>query len=234
MSSGLSQKRDQIRSLAERLRLTAPRSQPVWETGIPALNLISEMRCASPGVLVEWLRGSPWAPAEQLALQGVKSRLARHQGVWVVVDAEGSFCPSSLQGQGISSQRLVVIHPRSESDLWWAVEQACHCQGVLETWCWIDRVSDITLRRWKRALETGGGTAVLFRPATVRRQPSWADARWLVTARPAQGNQGRRVRVELMSCRGQFRQGAIDLEINNGEGVVPVVSPVACAAALGG
>jgi hypothetical protein len=227
-------KSERLRVLARRLRpANLARSGSEWDLGIPALTHLLPKDFSASGFFMEWLRDAPEAPAESLALQQVRARLHRHPGPWVVVDEGRAFSPACVARWGISLDRLLVIRPDSQADGWWAVEQAFRCPGVAETWCWADRAPEIVLRRWKLALEAGGGAGVVFRTAAAGRQPSWADVRWRVIPLGGEGqSQGRRVRVELLSCRGAFRTGAVDLEIDDDAGAVRVASPMAHSASL--
>jgi hypothetical protein len=93
------------------------------------------------------------------------------------------------------------------------------------------------LRRWQLAAERGGGIGLLFRSLAARHEPSWADVRFWVeplAVGPQLKNESRaggRVRVELLSCRGGFGGGAVELEVLHETGVVRVAGPVADPAA---
>jgi hypothetical protein len=179
---------------------------------------------------MEWLADGPGTGVETLA------RLHWPSGPgplwWAVVDADWQFSPVAA-GWSDQIRRPLVLRPGTERDTFWAVEQCLQCPGIGLTWCRIERAPPLVLRRWKLAVEAGGGVGMLFRPVSARRQPTWADVRWLVT--PVRGSeQGRRWRVELLSCRGGFGGGTVLLEQSHATGAVHVVPELADSTALSG
>lgn len=202
-------------------------------TGVPALDALLPDRGLQPGWLVEWLSPVEGAGIMVLALQGVRSALQR-QGAWAVVDEAGEFYPPAVQGWGVSLETLLWLRPSSVGDAAWAVEQSLRCPAVGLTWFRSERIADRVLQRWKIAAEIGGGVGVLFRPAKAARSASWADVRWLVHPPPPSpqslrtATEGRRMRVELLSCRGECRTGDwAELEVCDATGDVRLVSTVA-------
>ncbi|HEY0981332.1 ImuA family protein [Schlesneria sp.] len=200
-------------------------------TGIPALDALLPGRGLQPGWLVEWLSPVEGCGVTVLALQGVRAALQR-QGAWSVVDETGEFYPPAVQGWGVSLERMLWLRPSSLGDAAWAVEQSLRCPAVGLTWFQAERMTDRVLRRWKIAAEMGGGVGVLFRPAKAARTASWADVRWLVHPQPLRATPlGRRIRVELLSCRGEYRTGDwVELEVCDATGDVRLVSTLAGAA----
>ena len=200
--------------------------RPRLSTGIPALDALLPGRGLQPGSLVEWLVPVDGSGAACLALQGVRSALER-RAVWAVVDPTGEFHSPAVRGWGIPLESLLLLRPASIADIAWTVEQSLRCSAVGVTWAEAETLPDRVLQRWKIAAESGGGVGVLFRPARMQQQTSWADVRWLVLPRPAVSATGRRVRVELLNCRGTFAGGAVELDVNDATGDVRLVSAVA-------
>jgi len=227
-------------------------------TGVPALDALLPGRGLQPGWLVEWLSPVEGCGVTVLALQGVRAALQRpgllgsglqrpglpRQGAWAVVDEAGDFYPPAVAGWGVSLETLLWLRPSSVGDAAWAVEQSLRCPAVGLTWFQSERIADRVLQRWKIAAEIGGGVGVLFRPAKAARTASWADVRWLVHPQPPLTTQtpqtsqsrrtplmGRRMRVELLSCRGECRTGDwAELEVCDATGDVRLVSTVAGSA----
>lgn len=202
----------------------ASSKQPLLSTGIAALDALLPDGGLEPGSLVEWLavQGSG---AAILALQGVRSALEHHP-VWAVVDPLGEFYPPAVQGWGIPLESLLLLRPDSVADTAWTVEQCLRSTAVGVTWIQVEAIPDRVQHRWKMAAETTGGIGVLFRPCG-QRQTSRADARWLVQPRPATGTMARRLRVELLACRGTFAVGSVELDVNDATGDVCLVPAVA-------
>lgn len=200
---------------------------PRLSTGLPALDSLLPDQGLQPGCLVEWLASVEGCGAGLVALQGVRSALQR-QPVWAIVDCTGEFHPPAAHGWGVSLETMLWLRPSSVADAAWTVEQCLRCPAVGITWFQADSLPDRVLQRWKIAAETGGGIGMLFRPAQASRLASWADVRWLVQPRPVMTTGKRRVRVELVSCRGECHVGAsVELELCNATGDVRLVSTMA-------
>jgi protein ImuA len=198
--------------------------------GVTALDALLPGHGVEPGSLMEWLSPVEGSGAAVLALQGVRIAL-RQRRVWAVIDAAGEFHPAAASGWGIDLNSLLVIRPVSVVDALWAVEQCLRCPAVGVTWFQAPHLSDRVIQRWKRAVEVGGGIGMLFRPMEASRQTSWADLRWSVQPQIEGETSGRRVCVELKSCRGCFAGGSVDLELYDATGDVRVVSVMAGATA---
>ena len=196
--------------------------------GVPALDALLPHRGLERGSLVEWLSPVAGSGAAILALQGVRAALEQQQ-VWAVVDSTGEFHASAAEGWGVSLESLLLLRPATEADALWTVEQCLRCPAVGVTWIQEDRLPDRVVQRWKIAAEVGGGLGVLFRPAEAARRASWADVRWRVQPRPMLTAAERRVRVELLACRGAFAGGSVELDVNDATGDVRLVSAVAGA-----
>ena len=201
-------------------------TRPRMSLGIPALDALLPRGGLEPGSLVEWLSPVEGSVAAILALQGVLLALEGHLA-WVVVDPTGEFHPPAACGWGIPLESLLLLRPSSVADAVWAVEQCLRCPAVGVTWFQAQHLPDRVVQRWKRAAEVGGGIGVLFRPIEAARHSSWADVRWRVQSRIEGETAGRRVRVELVSCRGSFAGGVVELELHDATGDVCVVSAVA-------
>lgn len=196
--------------------------------GIPALEVLLPGRGLERGSLVEWLSPVEGSGVATLAMQGALAALEQHR-VWAVVDATGEFHPPAARGWGVPLESLLLLRPTSVADAVWTVEQCLRCPAIGLTWFRTEHLSDQVARRWKLAAEIGGGLGVLFRPEAAARHASWADVRWRVQPRGAVRSTGRVVRVELVSCRGAFAGGSVELDVNDATGDVRLVSAVAGA-----
>ena len=215
-----------LRQLCRRTASVIPSGEPRLSTGVPSLDGLLPGGGLEPGSLVEWFAAIDGSGAVCLALQGVPPALG-HRTVWAVVDPTGEFYSPAVQGWGIPLESLLLLRPTCVADMAWTVEQCLRCPAVAVTWIQIETLPDRVLQRWKIAAETGGGMGVLFRPAHTRRQTSWADVRWLVEPQPNTSEPGRRIRVELLTCRGTFAGGSVELEVNDATGDVCLVSALA-------
>lgn len=224
-------------------------------TGIVGLDRLLPEGGLRRGTLVEWLAEGEGTGTGTLVLS--VARQAMHErGVLVVIDVQGDFYPLAAAGHGIDLAQLIVVRPTRTADVLWACDQSLRCTGVAAVLCGLDRLHDRAFRRLQLAAERGGSLGLLLRPAARLREPSWADVRLLVQPvvsqeAPSHGcvrhglearatayetssheaGAGRRLRVELLRCRGGMNGQTILLEIDDETGLVRVVSELAPPAA---
>lgn len=129
------------------------------------------------------------------------SRAARATTI-VVVDRPGWFHPPAVLPWCAASSRLVVARPAHDDDEIWTIDQALACPDVAAVVAWPRTPAgatwdeprtrraprrpahsrwSIAMRRWQLSARSGGAVGLLVLPATVRRDPSWAEARIEVT-----------------------------------------------------
>ena len=92
-------------------------------------------------------------------------------------------------------QQLLIVESDTEADRLWAVEQLLHA-GAAATLLWCDSIATTALRRLQLAAESGGGTALLFRPLAAEREHSVAALRLRVARRNGVSE------VDVLKCRG--------------------------------
>lgn len=230
--SALPNRSQTIQQLASRLRRLersrAPsHTQDTLSTGIASLDQLLPEGGVRPGTLVECLSRNAGSGAGTIACT-MAAHAMRDHGSCVVIDRRRLFFPAAAWPLADDLHRLVVVHPRADRDLLWAVEQALRCPGVSVVVCWTDRIHAHAYRRLQLAVETGGGVGLLLRPDDCRSQPSWADTRLFVEPLPFELPNGkaaspgteafstrRLLRIELIHCRGRSLGGAVELEIND-------------------
>ena len=222
-----------IRDLREKLRRWEGRERgsagaPVLSTGLPDLDRLLPQHGLAPGTLWEWLSAGAGAGSATLTLR-VAARMQEQGETLVVIDERREFYPPAAAQRGIDLERTVVVQPASARDALWAWEQALRSPAACTVWGWLERLDDRSFRRLQLAAEAGGSLGLLLRPDACRRQTSWAEARLLVSALPRQDSAtpGRRLRVELLHCRGGFGGGAAWVELDHEAGPMPVAAPVA-------
>lgn len=105
----------------------------------------------------------------------------------LVVDRSGWFYPPAVMGWlGDGRGQLIVARPSRDDDEAWAIDQALRCVGVAAVVaCPSVRVTAATtMRRWQLAARASGVVGLLVRPWQCHRDPSWAEARLVVSPRP--------------------------------------------------
>jgi len=174
------------------------------------------------GTLVEWLSACEGSGAETLAL--VAARQALYDGgALVVLDRRRQFYAPAAARLGIDLERLIVVRAAVAADGAWALDQALRCPAVAAVLAWPDALDDRAFRRLQLAAEQSGGLALLVRPHQARHEPSWADVRLWVEPRPLGGAVGRRrLRLEVLRCRGGSPGEHLPVEIDDEADPVPL------------
>jgi protein ImuA len=206
-------------------------SQGAVSTGIAPLDQLLPEAGFRWGGLTEWLGEGAGSGAMTLALLSLASIL-QGGGALVVIDPSGEFYPPAASGLGIDLNQTVLVRPARAADVLWAWEQILQCPGVTVALGVLETLPDRAFRRLQLAVERGGGIGFLIRPAEARRHPSWAEVRLLVRPLPSTcQSSGRRLRLELLQCRGGSSGEAVELEISHETGLVHLASGLASATA---
>jgi protein ImuA len=219
----------QLRSeLRQWENVRASEGSPVLSTGWADLDKLLPENGLRRGCLVEWLAAGPGSGAGTLALAAAREA-GREGGPVVVVESRNEFYPPAAALAGIELSQLIVVRVRSAQDEIWAVDQALRCPAVGSVVCWTERFDQRGRRRWQLSAEAGAGLALLVCPERIRHEACWAEVRLLVE--PLVSERGRRLRVEVLRCRGAAAGGAVELELDHETSALPtVVSPSAPAA----
>jgi protein ImuA len=203
-----------------------------FSTGVGPLDRRLPRQGFSRGSLVEWLVDAPGAPAALLALSAAREA-QRDGGAVVVIDRNRGFYPPAAAAWRIDLASLIVVHPQSEADERWALDQSLRCEHVAAVLAWPRRIDDVTFRRLQLAAESSGAVGLLVRPAAAQREPSWAEVRLLVAPRPATSG-GWRLNLTILRCRGSTlvsrdavaeRAAELALEINDTTGDIHEAHP---------
>jgi hypothetical protein len=257
-SAVLKDLRERLRQI-DRSRAPAAGDGALSSTGVAALDALLPATAFRAGMIVEWVVEGAGSGAVRLALPMVIEAL-QNGGVLVVIDDRREFYPPAALRLGLDLDRMIVVRPRNRQETIWTFEQALRCLGVAVTLGWINTLPDRVFRRLQLAAEHGAGLGLFMRPAEARREPTWADIRWAVQSLPGNVDglrhrekaspmqagfvrpvpeefpvsisSGRRLRVELLHCRGGTGGRALQLEISDETGAVLMVPPLAAPASV--
>lgn len=194
------------------------------------------------GLLTEWLSEADGAGAATVALAALRA-VTRPDARLVLVSGAVPLNPCVPAIAGMIEERVVLVRPGSDDERAWAIEQALRCEGVEGVVAWMDRAPERVLRRFQLAVEQGGTRGFLIRPAAVRREKCWGDARFLVQPQsngPIERSAGwRRVGIEVLAGRGGIAVAgqSVVAEVCDATGhvrlVPPVADPASCDRAAG-
>lgn len=144
------------------------------------------------------------------------ARLAEKRGIVVWCRRGGDLHGPGLAAFGLDVARLIVVRPRTETDVLWAMEEGLRSRVPAAVLGETAGGGAIALRRLQLAAEAGGVAALLLRPVGTQPAPSPALTRWRIgaadpgTATSAASSAavehrasrlGPRWRVELQRCR---------------------------------
>jgi len=197
------------------------------------------------GTLIEWQSAGHGSGALMLAL-AVAARVLQRGGMFVVIDEAGEFYPPGFVGLGIPLERTIIVRPGDRLAGLWAWEQALRCSAVAVTIGWANGLNDRLFHRFQLAAETGGGLGFLLPSATRQAALSKAGVRLRVSALPSvdtlisplarRASEGspfdplsliRRLRVEMLHCRGGVPGVVTEVELGHATNPVHLVSSLA-------
>jgi hypothetical protein len=192
-------------------------------TGCPALDELLPRGGWSRGSLVEWLGDVPGSGASLLALAAARE-LHGEGGAVVVIDRTGTFYPPAAAAWRLDLASTIVVHPASEKDEQWAIDQVMRCEHTAAVLAWPRRIDDRAFRRLQLAAESSGAVGLFVRPIAAQREPSWADVRLAIAPRasPRASSRGWQLTVRLLHCRGRFgkKEGEVVVEIDERTGEI--------------
>lgn len=97
---------------------------------------------------------------------------------------------------GLDLNRMLMVHPATETDIPWVIEEIVRSQSQAIVLAWLPMASERTLRRLQLIVEERQAWAVLFRPATMLQQKSPAALKLRLA------KHGEQLRIEIIKCRG--------------------------------
>jgi len=219
---------ERIRALETSFRLVEPTAIPLGAGGLG--ELFPEGRLSS-GSLVELLPSVPGAGAWTLAVLLAKHACGERKTL-LITDAERCFYPPALRPYGIELERTIFVRPRTANDAMLALGQALRCSAIGAAVGAVERLSDRDGRRLQLAAEAGGAIGVLLRPMKSLGMPSFASVRLRVEPMPW-ARTLRRMRLEVLRCRGGHEGKTIGVEIDDATGHVRTFSLLESAAGAG-
>jgi protein ImuA len=221
-----------LQSLAQRIHEMEAqangRRRPSFSLGSAALDgLLPDGRLPA-GSAVELLSAGEGTGAWTLALLMAK-HACRGRKVLVVVDGQRGFYPPAVAQWGIDLEQSIVVHPRNRREALLATNLSLRCSAVGAVVGYYDQLRTLDARKLQLAAEAGGGVGFLLRPQGALRVPSFAQLRLLIGP-VASREAARRLRVEVVRCRGGKSGQSVQLEVSDETGDVRLLPEVASPA----
>ena len=237
-----------------------PRRLPPLSLGVAPLDALLPGERLPAGSLVELLSEAEGTGAWTLSLLMAK-QVCGDWKVLVLIDDQRCFYPPGAVQLGIDLGRSLVVRPKTRRDTLLATNQSLRCSAVGAVVGWFDQLRTLDARRLQMAAEAGGGVGFLLRPPGALRAPSFANLRLRITPSPptplplstggegnnaaafsplsrysgrgvgGEGDAARRLRVEVVRCRGGKDGQIMTLEIGNEKSAVRLLPEVASPAA---
>lgn len=157
-----------------------PSHNPLVSTGYPSLDdqlidhgwaaaSVNEIYVSSPGI------GELQLVIPALAQLSEQKRWI----VWISPPAMPNA--PALRQLGIDISRILIVHPKTEKDSFWVLEQALQSGSCSTVMAWCDGLTPLQLRRLKVAAKRGNSLAFIFRPQKERPHPSPANNRLAIS-----------------------------------------------------
>jgi hypothetical protein len=105
------------------------------------------------------------------------------------------YAPALVRA-GLDLSHMLFVHPNSDKDVPWAVEQVLQSQDRLVVLAWVSSVDQTALRRLQLKIEAQRAWAVFFRPMKTLREKSPAAMKLYLERRRGV------MHVEILKCRG--------------------------------
>jgi protein ImuA len=221
-----------LQSLAQRIHEIEARAncrrQASFSLGSAALDGLLPAGRLPAGSAVELLSAAAGAGAWTLALLMAKHACGGGK-VLVVVDGQRGFYPPAAAQWGIDLEQAIVVHPRNRREALLATNLSLRCSAVGAVVGYYDQLRTLDARKLQLAAEAGGGVGFLLRPHGALRVPSFAQLRLLIG--PIASVAARRLRVEVVRCRGGKSGQWLLLEVSDETGHVRLLPELASPAA---
>jgi len=155
-------------------------------TGFPTLDAALPSRGWANGCLTELLVGNHGIGEFSLLLPAIKQ--LTHQAQWVAL-IKPPFIPyaPALGNAGVKLQQMLVVNPPDDKSALWASEQCLRSGVFAGVITWVQRSTPQKQRRLQIAAETGGSTAIMYRPDTTGSEHSPAALRITLQQNPSAG-----------------------------------------------
>lgn len=151
------------------------------------------------GVLCEVLPDSPGIGELSLFLPAMaelsNSISDDSTGISLIAPPWVPYAPG-FQQAGVCLSRLLVVQASNGLDSLWAMEQALSSRSCRACFAWIDKASDLALRRLQLAAADAGSWAVIFR------SPGFQDCASPAALRLRLSRNSHGLIVHLLRCRG--------------------------------
>jgi protein ImuA len=173
----------------------------VLSLGIPAIDRALPWGGLPRGCLHEIVAADSGAAAAGFAAM-LLARLAERNGIVGWCRRGPAPYGPGLAALGLDPARLIVIRPRSDTDLFWAMEEGLRSGALAAMLAEAAAAPPVAVRRLQLAAEGCGAVALLLRPAGAALAPTPAVTRWRIGGdRTGDGVVRPCWAVELLRCR---------------------------------
>ncbi len=180
-----------------------------FSTGFAALDRVLPDGGVARGSLIEVLAEDDGVGTRSLAT-AITRVVCPPPAKIVAFDRSHEFYPPAAAGWGVMPERLAVVQTNDKAAELWAAVQSLRSRAVGAIWLSRDRLTSTEFRRLRSAAQEGGTLGMLFRPISMRGQPTWADLQLTVQSRSSQ--YGRRLSIEVTRSRSSISGRSVEIE----------------------
>jgi protein ImuA len=154
-------------------------------------------------------------------ISGLITTFLPTDGIIVWISRRQNIYPPALQTFNITAHKVIFIHPTSEKDTWWCIEEALGCKSISAVVMEMKEVNFTNSRRFQLAVEKSKVTAFILNIKPAPTQNTACVSRWKISSLPSVLEDGMpgvghpRWKVELQKAR-NGKSGAWEMEWLNG------------------
>lgn len=155
--------------------------QPAESTGYTALDNQLGGTGWPRGALTECLLDAPGIGELQLVLPLMRQLSLDGKSVFWLNPPHTPYAPAMAR-EGVDLDRLIMVHPQSQPDLLWTLENCLRSPVTGLVLAWPGKLASRDIRRLQLAAEAGSNICILFRDRALTEHSSPAALRLELTA----------------------------------------------------
>ncbi|HVM87937.1 MAG TPA: hypothetical protein VMT76_07090 [Puia sp.] len=113
------------------------------------------------------------------------SSLIKNGSVAVWISSSATIFPPALKPLGISPDKIIFIHSKSQKEVLWIIEEALKCEGLAAVIAEVKELGFTESRRLQLAVEKSHVTGFVIRSGFSKPGINACVSRWRITAHPS-------------------------------------------------
>lgn len=155
-------------------------------TGLGPIDHAFHTRSFPLGAVHEFICQNPEGSAATGGfITGLLSLLMHTGGVSLWIGTSPMVFAPSLKYFGVEPDKIIFIRVQKEKDVWWCMEEALKCEGLVAVIGEIKELSFTASRRFQLAVEQSGVTGFAIRNNSGKPGTNACLTRWQITSLPS-------------------------------------------------